>query len=309
MKKLLCLLLFCLQAAFAKTSYHSLNVILDWYVNSNHAPLIVAQQQGFFKQEGLNVHLIAPSNPDDGPKFVALSRADIAVNYQPNLMLQVDHGLPVVRIGTLINQPLNALVTLKRSGIKQITDLSHKSIGYSSNAVDRAMLSTMLNSRGLSLNDVKLVNVHYALTQGLMAGRIDAAIGMMRNVEVIEMQQRGYAVNVFYPENYGFPFYDELIFIANRNNINDPDLQKFLIAVQKGVSYLKKHPQKAWQAFAKQYPEQDNAINKKIWFASIKYFDTQPARLNKARYKRLAQYMYQNHLIRTLPILSAYAAS
>lgn len=307
MKRLLLLLIFCTQAIFAKTAYHPLKVVLDWYVNPNHAPLIVAKQQGFFKQAGLKVQLIAPSDPNDGPKFVAAHRADIAINYQPSLMLQVDQGLPIVRIGTLINQPLSAVVTLKRSGINHLSDLKHKTVGSSSGAVDQVMLNTMLNSQGLSIHDITLINVHYALTQGLLSGKIDAAVGMMRNVEVLEIENLNYPINVFCPEQYGFPPYDELIFIANRANIANEDLQKFLIAVQKGVMYLKKHPEETWEAFAKQYPESNTAINKKIWFKTIQYFDTQPAKLNKTRYKQFAKYMYKHHLIRQLPNLSTYA--
>jgi len=307
MKRLLFLLIFCAQVIFAKAPYHTLKVVLDWYVNPNHAPLIVAEQQGFFKQEGLEVQLIAPSNPDDGPKFVAAKRADIAINYQPSLMLQVDEGLPIVRIGTLINQPLSAVVALKSSGINQLSDLKNKKVGFSSDAVDQIMLNTMLNSQGLSLHDITLINVHYALTQGLLSGKIDAAVGMMRNVEVLEIENLNYPINVFYPEQYGFPPYDELIFITNRANVKNKDLQKFLIAVQQGVVYLKKHPKETWEAFAKQYPESNNAINKKIWFETIQYFDIHPAKLNRTRYKEFAQFMYQHHLIHKMPNLSTYA--
>ena len=310
MKRVLfvCMLL-CTQVIWAKPPYHLLNVVLDWYVNPNHAPLIVAQQQGFFKQAGLNVHLIAPSNADDGPKFVAANRADIAITYQPNLMLQIDQGLPIVRIGTLINQPLSVVVVLKRSDIHHLFDLKNKTVGFSSDAIDPVMLNTMLHSQGLSTKVVHLINVHYALTQGLLSGKIDAAIGMMRNVEVLEIQHLNYSVHVFYPEQYGFPYYDELIFVANRAKVHNKDFQKFLIAVQKGVIYLKKHPEKTWKAFAKQYPESNTLTNKKIWFASIQYFDANPAQLNTVRYENFTRYLYRHRLIHKIPVLSTYAIS
>ena len=163
---------------------HQLTVVLDWYLNPNHAPLLVAEQKGFFKEVGLSVKLIAPSNPEDGPKFVAVNRADIAITYQPNLMLQVDQGLPVIRIGTLIDQPLNALVVLEKSGVRTLEDLKGQKIAYSANAIDSAMLGTMLQFKNLTLKDVMLINVHYALMQALLTHQVKASIGMMRNVEV-----------------------------------------------------------------------------------------------------------------------------
>lgn len=307
MKKILLLLFFVTSLACAKT--HTLTVLLDWYVNPDHAPLLVAQQQGFFKEEGLSVKFVTPSNPEDGPKFVAANRANIALTYQPSLMLQVDQGLPVTRVGTLINQPLNALVTLKQQGINRISDLKGRKIGYSVNAVSRAMLGTMLATDGLTLKDVNLINVHYALTQGLLTRKIDAAVDMMRNVEVVEIEQLGYPVHVFYPERYGFPMYDELIFIANRDHLNQQEIQKFLHAVQKGVLYLKAHPVASWEESIKCYPELNNALMKKVWFNTIKYFDLRPAYLNKKRYQRLAEYMYQHHLIYKRFALPSYTNS
>src|SRR5688500_14951632 len=48
-----------------------LTLILDWFANPDHAPIFVAQQQGFFKQEGISVNIINPADPNDPPKLVA----------------------------------------------------------------------------------------------------------------------------------------------------------------------------------------------------------------------------------------------
>ena len=96
-------------------------MLLDWFVNPDHAPLIVAREKGYFAANGLEVDLIAPADPNDPPKLVAAGKADIAVSYQPQLHVQVDQGLLLKRIGTLVATPLNSLVVVADGPITQIT--------------------------------------------------------------------------------------------------------------------------------------------------------------------------------------------
>jgi ABC-type nitrate/sulfonate/bicarbonate transport system substrate-binding protein len=76
------LLLFATQARAEK-----LTVLLDWFVNPDHATLFVAQEKGFFTARGLDVEFVAPANPNDPPKLVAAGQADLAVSYQISLQL------------------------------------------------------------------------------------------------------------------------------------------------------------------------------------------------------------------------------
>ena len=121
---------FVIFQPVAALSDQKLTVLLDWFVNPDHAPLVVALQSGRFKKAGLDVTLIAPSDPNLPPKLVAAEKADLAVSYQPQLHIQVDQGLPLVRIGSLISTPLNSLVVLKNGEIKKISDLKGKKIGF-----------------------------------------------------------------------------------------------------------------------------------------------------------------------------------
>ena len=125
-------------------------VLLDWFVNPDHAPLYVALEKGFFTAKGLDVELIAPSNPNDPPRLVAAGQADIAVSYQHQHQMQVDQGLPLMRIATLIATPLNCLVVLADGKIKNIADLKGKTIGYSVGGFETALLQTMLEKEGLA---------------------------------------------------------------------------------------------------------------------------------------------------------------
>ena len=113
---------FLVFSSPSANSAENITVLLDWFVNPDHAPLFVALEKGFFDERGLNVNFIAPADPNDPPKLVAAGKADIAISYQPQLYLQVGQGLQLVRIGTLIATPLNSLVVLQNGPIKSIKD-------------------------------------------------------------------------------------------------------------------------------------------------------------------------------------------
>ena len=182
-----------------------LTVLLDWFINPDHGPLFVALEQGLFEKRGLDVEFKVPSNPNDPPKLVAAKKADIAVSYQPQHHLQVDQGLPLVRIGTLVATPLNCLVVLAESDIKTIADLKGKTIGYSVSGFETLLLKMMLAKHNLKMGDIKLVNVNFSLSPSLMAGQTDAVIGAFRNFELNQMDLEGKPGRAFFVEEHGVP--------------------------------------------------------------------------------------------------------
>lgn len=284
-----------------------LTVLLDWFANPSHAPLFVAEQQGFFKEENLDVNLIGPSDPSDPPKLVAAGKADIAITYEPQFIEQVEQGLPLIQVGTLINHPLNCLAVLSDSSIKSIRDLKNQRVGYSTGGVTSIALKTMLNSNGINLQDVQHINVHYDLTQALLSKKVDAVTGMMRTFEVIQMELAGHPARIFLPEKNGVPNYSELIFVANKNQSDDPRIQKFLMALQKGVAYLEKHPEETWQAFAKTHPELNDELNHRAWLATLPYFAKNPQEFNAKEWKTFVAFMQKNGLINKSKPVKTYS--
>lgn len=300
-------LLLLTSTAFAKP-LQQVTVILDWFVNPDHAPLFVAQQQGYFKQQGLQVNIIAPANPNDGPKLVAAGKADMTISYQPSLLQQVEQGLPLMRVGALFAQNLNAIAVLKSGPIKTIADLKGKTIGMAAGNVDQALVGAMLQHHGLTLHDVTMVNVNYNLVQALLSHRVDAVTGIMRNVEPIEMQLAGHPARLFYPEKNGVPESDSEIWVTKNTDAHKPWVKKFLTAIQQGTIYLQAHPKKTWLRFAKNHPELNNEFNKRSWMATYKLFAVNPWYYNSAKYTAFARYMKHHGLIKTVPPLHSYVA-
>ncbi len=300
----LCLLLS--SGSTAATS-QSLTVILDWFVNPDHAPLIIAEQQGFFKEQGLDVKLISPTDPNDPAKWVAAGKADIGITYEPEFMELVDQALPLVRFGTLVDKPLTCLVALKDNHHQSLTNLKGKRIGTSNGGLSNLLIQVMLEKQGLNKNDVELVNLQYNLTQALLTKRVDAVAGLQRNVEVPELELNGHKVAVYFPEEFGIPTYSELIFITHTAHTNDNRLPRFITAIKKAVRYMDEHPKETWNQFAKQYPEANNPVNHESWFATMPYFAEDPAAFNPEDWQQFAVFMFKNKLITKVQPLSRYA--
>ena len=284
-----------------------LTVILDWFVNPDHATLIVAREAGFFSDAGLEVELVAPANPNDPPKLVAVGKADLAISYQPQLHLQVDQGLPLTRIATLVASPLTTLIVLPGGPIAKLADLKGRRIGYSVAFYKDLLLPAMLARHGLTLEDVETVAVSFALSQSLLAGRVDATIGAFRNFELNQMALVGKEGRAFFPEEEGVPAYDELIVVANTASLGDSRLPGFLDALERGVQYLVNHPEESWRLFVGAYPALDDELNRRAWRDTLPRFALRPAALDGHRYDRFARFLHAQGLIARVPPVADYA--
>jgi len=294
-------------ASSADAGNEKFTVLLDWFVNPDHAPIFAAKYIGAFDKAGLAVNIIAPTDPDIPPRMVAAKQADIALSYQTQLYLLCDQGLPLRRTGTLINQPLNTLMALPSSGVAKLSDLKGKKIGYSVAGVEDVLIGTMLGSAGLTLKDVTLVNVNFNLVTALISKEVDAVIGGYRNFEENELKEKGLAPVVFLPEDYGVPPSDELIMMSNASTLGDPRLAKFLAAVKAGGDALRADSQGLWAKFIADQTSLNDELNKTAWFQSVPYFAKNPSHLDEKRYAVYRDFMFNKGLIKQKRDVSAYA--
>jgi putative hydroxymethylpyrimidine transport system substrate-binding protein len=274
-----------------------MTLILDWFVNPDHGPIVIAEEKGFFAEQGLEVEVIAPADPADPPKMVAAGQADLGVSYQPQLHLQIHEGLPLVRVGTLVATPLNCLLVLEDGPIEEIADLEGKQIGFSVAGVEEALLQAVLEGAGLTLDDVVLVNVNWSLSPALMSGQVDAVIGAYRNFELNQMEIEGVPGRCFYLEEEGLPAYDELIYVANPETMDRDRLARFLAATEKAVQYIVNHPAESWEIFAATSTELRDELNERAWADTIPRFALRPAALDEGRYRRFERFLNEAGLI------------
>ena len=286
-----------------------LTLLLDWFINPDHAPVSVASEGKFFEAAGLDVRIIAPANPADPPKLVAAKQGDIAVNYQKNLPLQVDQGLPLVRIGTLVSTPLSTLTVLRDGPVKTLADLRGKKIGYSVPGFEEIYVGTMIETAGLRLSDVTLINVNFGLSTALLSGRVDAIIGGFRNFELNQLDIEGKPGRAFYPEQHGFPAYDELIYTAHKDRAADPLMRKFIDAIEAATAHLANNPDECWNLFiAGPRRELNNELNRRAWRDTLGRFPHSPGALDHNRYERFTRFLAGRGKLRNgVPALASYA--
>ncbi len=284
-----------------------LTLILDWFINPDHGPIIVAEELGYFADAGLEVEVIAPADPSDPPKMVAAGKADLAVSYQPQLHLQIHEGLPLIRVGTLVATPLNCLLVKDDSPIKTLADLKGSKIGYSVAGVEEAILNAMLATHDLSIEDVELINVNWSLSPAVMSGQVDAVIGAFRNFELTQMDIEGVKGRCFFPEEEGLPSYDELIYVANAEDRDDAVIARFLAATELATQYIVNHPEESRKIFASTAKELGDELNTRAWADTLPRFALRPAALDAGRYVRFEAFLKEAGLIEKINPVSTIA--
>jgi putative hydroxymethylpyrimidine transport system substrate-binding protein len=280
----------------------AMTLMLDWFVNPNHGPVVIAQQKGYFKEEGLNITIQEPADPSMPAKLVAANNVDLAISYQTSLTIDVAAGLPLIRSATLIATPLNTLMVLDNGNINSLADLKGKKVGISIAGNEEATIGTMLKTEGVDFSEIKIINVGWALSSSLASGKVDAIWGGLRNFETNQLALEGYKAKSFFPEEHGVPSYDELVFVANAKTYDAEALKKFNHAIEKATQFIVNHPEEAWRTFVSYAPDTlNNELNKRAWNDTLTRFALRPAAIDLQRYDRFSAFMYQHKIIKTLP--------
>src|SRR5512133_153418 len=138
-----------------------LSLTLDFYPNPDHAGIYMAEKLGYFADAGLDVTISTPSDPAAPIKQVAAGQTDLAISYEPEVLLAHEKGLDVVAVGALVDRPLTSLIWLKSSGIKGVGSLRGKTIATAGIPYHDAYLKTILARARMTPDDVKAVNVGF----------------------------------------------------------------------------------------------------------------------------------------------------
>lgn len=233
--------------AGAEGAAHKLTIMLDWYPNAVHSFLYAAEAEGYFAEEGLEVEIQMPADTNDALKLVAAGKVDLALSYQPQVLMARGEQIPVKSIAALVRHPLNHLMVAADSGINRPGELSGKQAGYSSVPLYEAMLNTMVKSDGGDPSSLKLVDVGFELIPALSTGRVDGIMGGFINHEQLILEQQNHPVRSFNPVDYGVPDYYELVLVASEQGLQDSQgfYHKFVDAIRKGQQYVTGHPDEA----------------------------------------------------------------
>jgi putative hydroxymethylpyrimidine transport system substrate-binding protein len=226
------------------------DLVLDFYVNPDHAGILMASERGYFDRAGLDVKTRVPSDPSAPIKEVAAGRADLAISYEPEVYLAREQGLEVTSVASLVDEPLTSLISLPAAEIAAPEDLRGKTVATAGIPYQADYLATILQGAGLSPSNVEQVDVGLNLLPALLGGQADAILGGFRNIEGVDLTERGENPAVVPVNQLGVPTYDELVLVASNERLEDDpeELRLFISALAKGTADAVADPQAAADA-------------------------------------------------------------
>ena len=282
----------------------NLTLLLDWFPNADHVGIYEAQAKGFFAQAGLNVHIQPPANVADPLRLVAAGKADVAVSYEPELLLARNQNLPLVSIGAIVQQPLTSIISIGKHAVRRAAQLRGLTIGDAGIAYQHAYLRTIEGFAHLSPASVKEINVGANLVPTLVSGRVNAILGGYWNYEAIQLAQLGRRPRVLRVDQLGVPTYDELVLVTRTGLLEaHPDvLRRFVQAVARGYEATRSDPAGAVASLVALNP----GLNQRLQLASVRatlpaFFPSQASEpwgwQSSQQWSAYGQWMLSHHLI------------
>lgn len=235
---------------------------LDWYPNADHAGVYVAQEKGYFEDEGLEVEIQQPSDPAAVLQLVAAGRSEFGISYENEVTNAAARDIPVQSVMAIMQEPLNSIIALKESGIDGPEDLPGKKIGYAGQTFGTAVIDTVMEEAGEDPASVEKVNVGYDLRPALTSKRVDAVVDAYWNIEAVELKGEGFETNVIRLPEVGVPNYNELL-VATSDAYAEEDpetVRRFVAALVRGHEAAIEDPEAARDALLAANEELDPGV-------------------------------------------------
>ncbi|HEY3759291.1 MAG TPA: ABC transporter substrate-binding protein [Solirubrobacteraceae bacterium] len=283
-------------------------VMLDWFPNADHAALYSAIADGDFRAVGLEVQPVVPSEAVEPLKQLAAGKIDMAISYEPELLLARDEGLKLVSIGALVQRPLTSIIALPGQHVSTVKDLAGKRVGTAGISYQAAELHTALQHAGVNPAKVQEVNVGFNLVPAMLSGKVAATLGGFWNYEAIQLQIMHKHPVVIPVNEVGVPNYDELVLVvrADEARSDGVDLRAFMQALTRGERAVRANP----AAAAKLVQAANPSLEPKLQLESIER--TLPAALpaqagkpfgyqDPTQWAAFGRWMFQQGLLKSDP--------
>ncbi len=212
------------------------------------------------------MRIVTPSDPAAPLKLLAAGRADIAISYEPEILLARDKNLEVLSIAAIAQRPLTSLMAVKGRTVDP-AKLADKKVGTAGIPYQDAYLDQILEEAGVDPATVKRVNVGFNLVPAMLSGRVDATLGAFWNVEGVQLRLEGRRPRIAPVDELGVPTYDELVLAAGYDTVQRDGavLRRFIQALQRGTRAAEADPQAAVAALRKASPD----LSKRFAAASV----------------------------------------
>jgi NitT/TauT family transport system substrate-binding protein len=301
----LCSLLF---SGCQDTSDQKLKVLLDWWPNPVHIPLYVGIDQGIWRDQGLELEVISTPEPPQALLFLLTGRADLVIYSAPNT-LQALGRCPNLRLmGTLIDQPLRALMFLDDSSIREEHDLQDKILGGNPEGLLTAYVRSIMNSHGIQFREVRKLS--WDAPTALLTGAVDVIAGVYRNIEPEQMLAAGIKTRYFPIEQFGVPHYDELVFLSTQQILEDhPHLQqRFQKGLKQTLDWCRDHPEESFSIYALSQTHKSERVlewERIAWLKTVCMLAADQ-QADRARWSHLERWMAEHQLMKHKPDLGLF---
>jgi len=248
-----------------------LDVTLDGRAGAENIGMLMAERKGYFGDVGLNVLTLVPATPELAADYVAAGADDIGITTQPQAVYTRAIGEPIVAIGSVISKPTAAMIWLKGSGIRDISDLEGKVIATPGGSYQEGFLEQVLAKEGLTLDDVEVPFLGYEVVKKLLDGEVDAIFGGSPNLQGEALEAQGAKPVVTPVRELGIPTYDELVIVARSKCVaQHPAMYRhFMTAVRRGTKAAVEDPRAALQVIEEDI-EADPEASRKQTEAQLK---------------------------------------
>lgn len=298
MKKVLLLLLslaLVVSLSGAAPAAEKLTLMLEWFPNVDHLPLFVAQQEGYFADEGLEVEILAPSDTSSSFKLALAGTVDLAVTYETQVLRSAAEGLSSVVVGKLVEHPLNVLLYEKDKGIEGLADLSGRELGFTEPTIGQ-MWDLALKTAGVT--GYSTVDIQFAVVPSIVSGRVAGVMGGYRNYEFVELKEKGYDPAFFTLADCGFPDFCELVFTTSPETAEKRmgAIRSFRKALERATAYIAEKPESALEDLFKTVPEADRHLETAVFVETKDLFPASQA-LNAEKWQAYADFIAEGGIL------------
>jgi putative hydroxymethylpyrimidine transport system substrate-binding protein len=291
----------------AAPAQQRLRLMLDYFPNADHAGIYAAKDSGAFSRAGLDVQIQTPSDPAAPLKLLAAGKVDLAISYEPELLLARDKGLQLVAVGALVQKPLTAIISIGKHAIADPKDLKGKTVGTAGIPYQSAYLKAILARAGVDPSSVKEVNVGFNLVPAMKTNKVDATLGAFWNYEGVQLRLDKQRPKIIRMENVGVPTYQELVIVARRQDLGKGGerVRRFVRALGQGQAALRSNPATGVEPLLKANPDLQRDLQLESVKATLPVFfpaaDKPFGWMDPAEWARYGDWMYSNKLLSRPP--------
>jgi NitT/TauT family transport system substrate-binding protein len=257
---------FCIAVDLAAAAGTPVDFQLNWMAGGPNAGFAAAVAEGYYKDAGLDVTLVQGNGSGNTAQLVANGRSQLAYADAVAVSQLIAKGAPMKVVATIYQSNPNAVMSLKKTGIKSVKDLAGKKVGVPSGSSQTTMLPLLLKSNNLKESDINMIDMPVAsMVPALLQGQVDAVLGSIDAYQ-IQAESQGAQLDVYRFADNGVPTVSTSIFASNSFLKDNPDIvKKFIAASLKGWSFALDNPDKAVKDLKVVFPE----VNEKLAAAEL----------------------------------------